>query len=84
MRNTPAEFGALKMKIYEPCNYTSNVAYYHAATQICDFKGWGMDQKFVKAQKRNFANLAMGSAFKHASDTAAGGMFDSTMIALFT
>ena len=22
--------------IYEPCNYASNVAYYHTSTQICD------------------------------------------------
>ena len=24
------------MTIYEPCNYVSNLAYYHVATMVCD------------------------------------------------
>ena len=70
------------MKIYEPCNYVSNMAYYHATSRICDNKAWNMDTEYVIAQKRSFANLAMGSAFKHGSDTRAGSKFDSTMIAV--
>jgi len=72
----------LKMKIYEPCNYVSNIAYYHAVSRICDNPSWNMDTSFVNAQKRSFANLAMGSSFKHGSDTNAGGEFDTTMIAV--
>ena len=35
LRHTPSKFGKLDMKIYEPCNYASNIAYYHAVTRIC-------------------------------------------------
>jgi len=37
MRNTSGLFGDEKMIIYEPCNYVSNVAYYHSATRVCDY-----------------------------------------------
>ena len=30
------------MSIYEPCNYASNVAYYHTVTEICDHEGWSL------------------------------------------
>jgi hypothetical protein len=37
LKNKAGEkFGKDKMVVYEPCNYASNVAYYHAATRICD------------------------------------------------
>ena len=35
---TIQEFGSVS--IYEPCNYASNVAYYHTVTEICDHEGW--------------------------------------------
>lgn len=33
------------MPIYEPCNYASNVAYYHTATEICARKTWSLDME---------------------------------------
>jgi len=38
--NTLKYFGDDKMIIYEPCNYASNVAYYHSATRVCDYPDW--------------------------------------------
>ncbi len=32
------------MSIYEPCNYASNVAYYHALWEICMRDGWNLDE----------------------------------------
>ena len=32
-----APIGKDHMIIYEPCNYASNIAYYHGATKICDY-----------------------------------------------
>lgn len=34
-RFKPEPFGKENMLIFEPCNYVSNVAYYHSATRIC-------------------------------------------------
>ena len=30
------------MPIYEPCNYASNVAYYHTVTEICAKQDWAL------------------------------------------
>lgn len=30
-------FGSDKMVVCEPCNYVSNVAYYHSVVKICDY-----------------------------------------------
>jgi hypothetical protein len=35
LRTDPTVFGNEGMIIYEPCNYVSNVAYYHSVTEIC-------------------------------------------------
>ena len=40
----PALFGDEEMIIYEPCNYVSNVAYYHSATRICDYPIWSINE----------------------------------------
>ena len=37
---TVQEYGS--MPIFEPCNYASNLAYYHTATEICGKKDWGL------------------------------------------
>ena len=38
------------MVIYEPCNYVSNLAYYHVSTSMCDHNGnWNMDAESVRA-----------------------------------
>ena len=39
---TIQEYG--QMPIWEPCNYASNVAYYHTATEICNRKQWNLAQ----------------------------------------
>ena len=38
LKTEPSPFGKDKMLIYEPCNYVSNVAYYHTTTEICSYK----------------------------------------------
>ena len=32
--------------IMEPCNYASNIAYYHAAKRACDYPEWKNDVNF--------------------------------------
>jgi len=38
-----AIFGEGGVLIYEPCNYSSNIAFYRAATRICDYPNWSID-----------------------------------------
>ena len=38
--------GEDKVLIYEPCNYASNIAYYHSTTRICDYPDWSIDEAF--------------------------------------
>ena len=61
-----------KVLIYEPCNYASNVAYYHAMTRVCDYPNWAADDEFKNAIKRAFASFAAGSANYHGSETQLG------------
>ena len=37
---TVQEYGS--MPIFEPCNYASNIAYYHTATEICGKVDWSL------------------------------------------
>jgi len=85
MRRTPAVFPGIGNKtilIEEPCNYASNVAYYHSVTRICDYPDWFISKKQIQSQKRSFATLSMGSTFWHGSHTFAGEVFDNNMIAV--
>lgn len=82
--DTSVFFGKEKMIVYEPCNYSSNIAYYHAATRVCDYPNWGVDDVQVNALKRSFATLAMGSAMWHGSHTYVGYSFDNNMIAVIS
>ena len=67
--------------ISEPCNYASNIAFYHTAKSICDYNfSVSKDQK--KSMKRSFATLAVGSSFLHGSHTFVGYSFDRNMIAM--
>ena len=77
-------FGDEKMQVFEPCNYASNVAYYHAATRICDYPDFSIDATNQNALKKSFATLAMGSAFWHGSHTYDGYSFDNNMIAVIS
>ena len=69
--------------IYEPCNYASNMVYYHLTTQICDRTAaneWAMPSEPVRALAETFSHLAMGSAFWHGSHTTLGNVFDNRVI----
>ena len=43
---TVQEYG--KIPIWEPCNYASNMAYYHTVTEICSRKEWSMPEESGK------------------------------------
>lgn len=66
--------------IYEPCNYVSNVAYYHVSTQMCDYSKWNFADSLVDAMIQSFAHLAYGSAFWHGSRTHLGNLCDNRFI----
>ena len=82
MRHDGAEFGREKMLAQEPCNYASNMAYYHSTTRICDYPDWSIGADQIKALKRSYATLALGSAFWHGSYTYVGYSFDENLIAV--
>ena len=82
--------------IYEPCNYASNLAYYHVVTMICDNKEWSLPREYTTAMaqaftcnykvhiKHNlvsyFTALTVGSAFWHGSHTLLGNIADNRFI----
>lgn len=70
------------MLIMEPCNYASNIAYYHSTVRTCDYPDWHFPVKHVRAIKRGFATLAAGSAMMHGSHTDLGGGYDNYNIAV--
>lgn len=65
-----------KELVYEPCNYASNVAYYHSVVKMCDYPDWHADKNTVRDLKRSFSALAVGSSFMHSSHTNVGNRFD--------
>ena len=69
--------------IYEPCNYASNLAYYHTVTEICGKDDWNVPETHVKTMGMVFAILAQGSAFLHGSQTKNGQAADSRINDLF-
>ena len=73
-------FGRENIIIFEPCNYVSNIAYYHATTRICDYPDFTIDKDYQIAMKRSFMTLTIGSAFWHGSQTALGYIFDNNFI----
>ena len=78
-------FGPDKMLAMGPCNYVSNIAYYHSVTKICDYPEWSQNsltKGYVKHLKQAFASQASGSAFFHASMTVVGLTFDNDLIAM--
>ncbi|XP_059085901.1 uncharacterized protein LOC131882685 [Tigriopus californicus] len=67
--------------IYEPCNYASNVPYYHVTTQICDhWDLWNVPADVRHALGTVFASLGFGSSFWHGSHTYAGNVADNRVI----
>ena len=56
----------LGMLIYEPCNYASNFAYYHLATEVCHSAGaMHMSSDFSSAIIQSASFLAFGSSAFH-------------------
>merc|ERR1711942_237642 len=66
--------------IYEPCNYASNLAYYHVVTMICDNKEWSLPREYTTAMAQAFTSLTVGSAFWHGSHTLLGNIADNRFI----
>lgn len=81
-RYDPELFGEDKVEIFEPCNYASNIAYYHSATRICEYPDWFSGSESAKALKRSYFGLGIGSSFWHGSYTKVGLSFDNRMIAI--
>ena len=79
-RNSSETFG--QVEVIEPCNYVSNIAYYHSVTRTCDYPDWSIKADHINGIKRAFAALATGSAFWHGSHTYVGYSFDNNMIAV--
>ena len=70
--------GLTHMYVFEPCNYASNIAYYHASTRLCDFsENFTLGDDYRREFIRAFSNLALGSAMWHASHTYVGYSFDN-------
>jgi len=62
--------------IWEPCNYASNLAYYHTVVQQCGKKTWNMPSESVNTIIKAYASLGAGSSFMHMSETTTGGISD--------
>jgi len=75
-------FGPDKITIYEPCNYVSNVAYYHSANRVCTYPEFESGDDYQKALKRAFASLTIGSAMMHGTFTYVGVAFDVQFISV--
>lgn len=68
--------------IMEPCNYASNIAYYHSAVRFCDYPDWHMEQDTIFQLKRAMTTLASGSSHLHGSHTVLGMAFDNNVISV--
>ena len=66
--------------IYEPCNYASNMAYYHVVTSICLYQDWSLPSSYTTAMAQSFTALTVGSAFWHGSHTLLGNIADNRFI----
>lgn len=68
------------MVIFEPCDYSSNMAYYHDVMEFCNKKSSGKSffvmKDYQDAIGKAFSNLALGSAFMHGSNTILGRQQD--------
>jgi len=62
--------------IWEPCNYASNIAYYHTVIEHCAKQTWSMPPESVNAIIKSYASLGAGSSFMHMSETMVGGISD--------
>ena len=69
------------MSIWEPCNYASNLAYYHSFLETCSKNhNWSFPIKSKNAICKTFALLGFASSFFHATQTDNGGIVDVRVI----
>ena len=46
-RGTPREIFAL-----QPCNYVSNIVFYHSAVRLCQYDKWSIPEEYRKVMKQ--------------------------------
>ena len=68
------------LKIFETCNFASNLAYYHMNLALARYNNWVLPAAVVRALAQSSAALALGSAFYHGSHTRLGGEADTRLI----
>ena len=69
------------MSIWEPCNYASNMAYYHTFLETCsENHNWSFPIKSKNAICKTYALLGFASSFFHATQTDNGGAVDVRVV----
>merc|ERR1712183_505007 len=68
--------------VFEPCNFASNIAYYHMNIALARYDQWVLSHSVVRGLAQASASLALGSAFWHGSHTNLGSEADVNMIAV--
>lgn len=67
--------------VMEPCNYVSNIAYYHGVLKLCDYaEDWSVEPQLQYDAVKAVSLMAVGSVFMHSSFTSVGSMLDKHMI----
>jgi len=64
------------LPVWEPCNYASNIAYYHTVIEQCAKETWSFPSDSVNTIIKSYASLGAGSSFMHMSNTNVGGVSD--------
>ena len=68
------------LKIFESCNFASNLAYYHINLGLASYNDWGLPAGVLRGLAQSSAALALGSAFYHGSHTRLGSQADNKLI----
>ena len=68
------------LKIFESCNFASNMAYYHMNIALARYNNWVLPAGVVRGLSQSSAALALGSAFYHGSHTKLGSQADNKLI----
>ena len=74
------------MEIYEPCGYTSNIAYFHSLLELCRHRDLGVKfsipKQYITAIGKTLSSMSMASSFFHGSNTKVGFQQDVAVIAV--
>ncbi|KAF2352050.1 hypothetical protein FHG87_017196, partial [Trinorchestia longiramus] len=77
----------LGMEIQQPCNYASNMVFYHVFNELCDRKqngkSFNLPTKYVNLLAKAVASIAFSSSFYHGTDTVLGDQQDIAGIVMF-